>query len=113
MDKQLPEEVLSLTRSLYESGYENEKIAKELSDKGHHSYIEIAMEWVKKCHLEKRRIRGIYFLAAGGLCLFGGFLFSAIAFHSDKSDALNFPLYGLTSIGIVLLLAGMKECIGM
>ena len=66
---------------------------------------------LKKEHLEKRRKRGLVFIAIGGICLFSGFLLSAILFHSNSSPAI--PLYGMTSVGIVLLLVGMADCLGL
>ncbi|MFN3341756.1 MAG: hypothetical protein ACK40M_03610 [Flavobacteriales bacterium] len=102
----------SEAKFLSDSGYDSKAILARLHEKGiDEIQAQETLNKLKKEHLEKRRKRGVIFIAIGGICLFSGFLLSAILFHSNSSPAI--PLYGMTSIGIILLLAGMADCLGL
>lgn len=112
MDQNLPEELLIEAKAYYESGYDSEEVVRMLCAKGiGENQAKEALARAKKIIFEKRRRRGLLLLGCGALCLFSGFLISAILFHSNASPAI--PLYGLTSAGIIFLLFGMADCLGL
>lgn len=61
-------------------------------------------------YLKKRRARGFTLGIIGSILLVVGFVLTVIFFHSDIS--IHYVMYGLTSLGAILLMAGMVDVIG-
>jgi hypothetical protein len=109
---EIPENVIQEVRMLFHSGHSSDSIGKLMESNGISSDVyESALKLVKKEHYEKRRSRGVVLLGVGGILLLSGFVISAIMFHSNGSP--TFALYGLTSVGIGLIVWGMADCLGL
>lgn len=61
-------------------------------------------------YLKKRRQRGFVLGIIGSGLLIIGFLLTVIFFHTGVN--FHFVMYGLTSLGAILLMAGLVEVIG-
>jgi hypothetical protein len=98
-------------RKMISKGDETEKILNFLLNAGIDP--QSASEMIireRGAHLKKRRQRGFILGAAGSAMLLIGFLLTVIFFHSGVN--FHFVMYGLTSVGAILLMAGLVEVIG-
>ena len=70
------------------------------------SHSEIIMKQIKRMWHAKRSKTGTQFIIIGVILLGVGFI-SSILLHLNGSNSLDFPLYGLTAAGIVILIIGL------
>lgn len=59
---------------------------------------------------KKNQKNGLILLAAGCLTLISGFLLTLFLFYQNQS--IHYVMYGLTTIGIILIFAGVIKCLG-
>ncbi|HTL81286.1 MAG TPA: hypothetical protein VL651_06260 [Bacteroidia bacterium] len=97
--------------TLYEKGIEFSMIISTLEQAGAGEELrqEILLE-IKNIHYSRRKNRGFKLVFAGALILIFGFILTVILFHSGSG--INYAMYGLTTIGIILLLWGMIDILG-
>lgn len=98
-------------RRMISKGDETEKILSFLLNSGMDP--QAASEMIireRNEYLKKRRQRGFVLGIIGSALLIIGFLLTVIFFHSGVN--FHFVMYGLTSIGAILLMAGLVEVIG-
>lgn len=103
--------LLDELRLMISKGDETEKVLNFLLNSGIDSHT--ASEMIireRSSYLKKRRHRGFILGAIGSALLLIGFLLTVIFFHSGVN--FHFVMYGLTSIGAILLMAGLVEVIG-
>ena len=74
------------------------------------STVETIVGQVKSVSFLKRRKRGVVLGAIGSLLLITGFILTVIFYHSGIP--FHFVMYGMTSLGVLLLIAGLVEVIG-
>ena len=68
------------------------------------------MQEVKKLRIAQSTSVGLGFILAGALVLFVSCMLAIMRFHSGSS--LSFVLYGLTSIGILIIFIGLMKIFG-
>jgi hypothetical protein len=73
-------------------------------------HIETVVKQVKTRIYLKRRKRGFILGAAGSLLLVIGFILTVVFYHSGVS--IHVVMYSMTSLGAILLVAGMVDFIG-
>ena len=104
-------EHLHYAQSLWENGHTHDRIILELHKRGlQHERMEEVTQHLKKLRYAKRRSRGINMLAAGCACLLLGFVFSLML--SNSGSLYQYSLYGLTTLGTIILVAGMADVLG-
>ncbi|HEX5002035.1 MAG TPA: hypothetical protein VFW78_06035 [Bacteroidia bacterium] len=65
---------------------------------------------LKSAHYLRRRKRGFVLTAVGSFMLLTGFLLTVFLFHHNSD--FNTVMYGMTSVGVLLLLLGMVLVLG-
>lgn len=68
--------------------------------------LEEILKQIKRLHHKKRNKTGTQLIVLGVILLGIGFI-TSILLHLNGSTALDFPLYGLTATGIVVLIVGL------
>lgn len=93
-------------KKLVDQGYEDVVIESLLRERGeeHDTVLKIMGE-IKKMRNAKQSKTGSLFILAGVLVLGVGFI-SCIVVH-NLGGSMAFPLYGMTSIGLILLMIGL------
>lgn len=97
--------------SLHSQGHALEDIFHKLREKGlSETFIPELRERFRKALLSRKRARGMKFIGLGSLLLVAGFLIAILSFMKD--DNFRIALYGLTSVGIILVLKGVVDFTG-
>ena len=105
------EHFLKLAQELLDAGKDNEDIRKTLESSGADTTtLDSIISQIRAIRYLKRRKRGFVIGAIGSGILIIGFLLTVIMFHSGSS--FNAVMYGMTSIGVIMLLIGMIEVLG-
>lgn len=92
-------------------GVEHHHIEATLTSKGAHpEAIKEILREIKTMELIRRKKRGFKLVLAGSLFLVFGFLITLALFHTSVS--ISYSMYGLTTLGVVLLLWGMVDIMG-
>ena len=104
-------EMLSLsqyTLSLLEKGCTRDEITSDLLEKGHDElFIQGLVHETFKQRYAKMRSQGLAFILAGALiCLLS---FALTITSSITHFSFSFVLYGLTSVGILVMFAGLVK----
>jgi hypothetical protein len=87
------------------------EIREQLKDDGYpQDEVNLMIRAIKSEDYLKRRKRGIILGVTGSILLVIGFILTVIFYHSGIS--FNLVMYGMTSLGILLLLAGMVDLMG-
>lgn len=98
-------------KKLIAQGKETDSIRTTLSSTGaDQQTIETIIQQVKSLNYLKRRKRGFFLGLAGSILLIVGFVLTVIFYHANIS--FGFVMYSMTSIGAILLIAGLVEIIG-
>lgn len=99
------EEHHRLANQLFESGVEIEKIREQLFQKGIDEHdLNRVMLSLKNLNQVKRRERGLVLIISGSFLLAVAGVLAVFMFGEDN---FRIALYGLTSIGLVVLMLGM------
>jgi hypothetical protein len=105
------EQVLDEAGKMVNDGIETDKIRSYLSNAGMDKQsIESLIHQLKSQLYLKRRKRGFTFGIIGSIMLVIGFLLTVLFYHSGIS--IHFVMYGMTSVGVILLLIGMIDILG-
>ena len=105
------ESLFEEAKKLIEEGKETESVKKSLSLSGaDEQTIETIINQIKSLNFLKRRKRGILLGVTGSFLLLLGFVITVIFFHAGIS--IHFVMYTLTSLGALLLLAGLIDIFG-
>jgi hypothetical protein len=98
--------------SWLDQGKDNTEIEKLLIREGFaEGDLTPILKGINTIRLERRRKRGLVFLATGAVLLVGGFLSTMALYHTD-GESMHYVMYGVTSLGIVGLFMGMIDCLG-
>ena len=98
-------------QQLLDEGLDYESVRKFLAKSGADDVtIATIMGQVKSNSFLKRRKRGLVLGLTGSVFLGVGFILTVLFYHSGIS--INYVMYGMTSLGAILLLAGMIEVLG-
>jgi len=105
------EQYLTQANQLVEEGKEFETIRTHLAASGADELtVDTIISQIKSLSYLKRRKRGFLLGAIGSLMLITGFILTVIFYHSGIS--IHYVMYSMTSIGVILLIAGLVEVIG-
>jgi hypothetical protein len=92
-------------------GIEHHHIETFLKEEGADEHtISLILGEIKTIYRIRRKKRGFKLVFIGSFLLVFGFVITLFLFHSSVS--INYSMYGLTMIGIVLLLWGMVDLMG-
>ncbi|TND00367.1 MAG: hypothetical protein FD123_4386 [Bacteroidetes bacterium] len=96
---------------LLSRGHSTQELRDFLSGKGLDDDVsERLIKQAKTIRMIKSRKTGMVLLAIGSIFLLGGFIVTAVLFHSGTS--VNYAMYTLTTIGILLLMIGLVKVMG-
>jgi len=105
------ESLFEEAKKLIEQGKEIESVKKSLALSGADDQtIDTIISQLKSLNFLKRRKRGFILGVTGSMLLLIGFVLTVIFFHAGIS--IQFVMYTLTSLGAILLVAGLVEIIG-
>lgn len=105
------ESLFEEAKKLIEQGQATETVKKSLAASGaDEQTIETIINQIKSLNFLKRRKRGFIMGVVGSILLVIGFVVTVIFFHAGIST--HFVMYTLTSLGALLLVAGLVEIIG-
>jgi hypothetical protein len=105
------EDYLSQAHQLIEEGNEFDSVRQHLEASGADALtVDTIIRQIKSLSYLKRRKRGVILGLIGSIMLIVGFILTVIFYHSGVS--IHYVMYGMTSIGVILLIAGLVEVIG-
>ena len=105
------DKLLQSAEELLNAGKDNEDIRKALQAAGaDQSTLDSIISQIRSLRYLRRRKRGFIIGAIGSGILIVGFFLTVILFHHGSS--FNAIMYGMTSIGVIMLLIGMVEIMG-
>ena len=105
------EDYTTLASNLFKEGKDADSVRTELAGAGAaEDVIQSIISQLQSQNFLKRRKRGIAMGVTGSVLLLIGFVLTVIFFHSGVS--INYVMYGLTSLGVILLMAGMVDVLG-
>lgn len=111
MTHHIPDGLMHEAYQLYEGGHTSEEILTRFMNRGIDAGIaEEVLSTVKAKRLKIRRGRGLIFAGLGGFVLISAFLITYTLHQFGYST--DWALYGLTTLGIVLLFIGMIYFMG-
>ena len=105
----IPQKPLSeYVLSLLDEGHGREQIEIELLEKGHEQrFVKDLVKESIRLRQSKRMSQGLVLILAGALICFVSFLLTVTGTFSH--DSFGWVLYGLTSVGIVVVFAGFMK----
>ena len=105
------EHFLIQANQLLQEGKEFETIRQHLHASGADELtVDTIIRQIKSLSYLKRRKRGFILGLTGSILLIVGFILTVIFYHSGVS--IHYVMYGMTSVGVILLIAGLVEVIG-
>jgi hypothetical protein len=94
--------------ALFTKGYSRQQVADELAAQGHDEhFIQELIQEVTKLRNSKKRVLGLSLILAGALICLVSCICTIMFSLSHGSFAI--VLYGLTSVGIILVFAGFTQ----
>ncbi|MBK7665941.1 MAG: hypothetical protein IPJ32_00520 [Sphingobacteriaceae bacterium] len=110
-NKALWDELVELANEFYARQYDFEKITEILLEKHNdEAMVYAVVKKVKSDHYAKHRKEGLVILGIGLVVILAGFLITCFNFHSNKSFTM--AMYGLTSLGLVIVFVGLYKIVG-
>lgn len=92
-------------------GFTTKELQDYLAEKGLDAAVsERLISQAKNIRMAKSRRTGLLLLAVGSVFLVGGFIVTAVLFHSGTS--VNYAMYSMTTLGILLLMMGLIKVMG-
>jgi hypothetical protein len=105
------EQYLTQAQQLLEEGKELDSVRHHLAASGADELtVDTIIRQIKSLSYLKRRRRGFLLGLFGSILLVAGFILTVIFYHSGIS--IHYVMYGMTSIGVILLIAGLVDVIG-
>ena len=109
--KEIWEELHLLANDCYAKGMDFDKIQKELlSRQNDEALVYAIIKKIKFEHYAELRKEGFKILAIGFAFILSGFIITCCNFHANQS--IIFAMYGLTTIGIIIVFWGLYKIIG-
>lgn len=110
-DKDQSSELFSLADQYLANGMDFETIKEKLLQRyNDEELILMIISKTKKDYYNKRRKEGTSILGIGLTMILVGFVLTCFNYHTNQS--VNFVMYGLTSIGILIVLWGLYKILG-
>lgn len=110
-NKVLWNELEELANESYARHYDFEKITEILLQKHNdEAMVYAVVKKVKSDHYAKHRKEGLIILGVGFVLILLGFLITCFNFHTNQS--FTFAMYGLTSIGLIIVFWGLYKIVG-
>ena len=111
MNNAQPEPLLQLATNLFKQGYTTEEITSQLRIKGAtDNLLQQALDEIKTQRLARRRNNGFIWCAVGIFLLVAGFTLTFILYSTGQN--IRVVMYGLTSIGIIVVIKGLIDLFG-
>jgi hypothetical protein len=111
MNNEQPESILQLATRLFNEGNSAEEISTQLRNKGiKDNLLQQALDEVKKLRYTRRRNTGFIWCGIGIFLLVSGCMLAFIQFSNGQN--IRFAMYGLTSIGVVIMIKGLIDVFG-
>ena len=111
MNSEQPEPLLQLALQLYKQGNTTEEIATQLRNKGATDFhLQEALDEIKKLRLTRRRNNGFIWCVTGSFLLVAGCMLTFLLHNNGQS--IRFAMYGLTSIGVLIIMKGLVDVFG-
>jgi hypothetical protein len=105
------EELYNLANDCYAKGMGFDSIKDVLHKKSDDDdLIYAVVKKVRSDHYSEIRKQGLTILAVGMVLILSGFIITCCNFYSNRS--FEFAMYGLTSIGIIVVFWGLYKFIG-
>jgi hypothetical protein len=105
------EELYNLANDCYAKGMGFDDIKDKLLRSDYdESLVYAVVKKVRADHYEEIRKQGLIYVGVGLVFIFVGFVITCFNFHSNQP--FEFAMYGLTSIGILIVLFGLYKIIG-
>lgn len=93
---------------MLENGEKREEIEKSLIEMGHdRRYVLELVEEIAKMRGASSRSTGLTLILVGAVICFVSFLLTVTS--AVSGDAYNFVLFGLTSVGVIVIFAGFTK----
>jgi hypothetical protein len=109
--KNITTELYSLANQYLAGGMEFELIREKLLQRcGNEDIVSSILSHVKKEYYLQRREEGTAILGVGLVVILTGFVITCFNYHSNQS--VTFTMYGLTSLGILIVFWGLYKIIG-
>ncbi|MDI1355817.1 MAG: hypothetical protein PSX36_12920 [bacterium] len=110
-DEETYNELHAMAKALLQDGHETDDVKQRLLERSNDIIlVTTAVKEAKNEHYKKLSAQGRTYIAIGGLSILLGFLITCINFHANKS--VEYAMFGLTSVGIVILFFGLFKIIG-
>ena len=111
MNSEQPEPLLQLAINLYKQGNTIEEITAQLRIKGAtENLLQQALGEIKKLRITKRRNNGFIWCGIGSFLLVAGCMLTFVL-HSN-GQSIRFAMYGLTTIGVIVIMKGLIDVFG-
>ena len=102
---------ITQAKELLNKGVDFKKISEQLSAEGADDFVtDTVIRQLKSVFYLKKRKRGFRLGIAGAAMLIAGFLLTVLFYHSGIS--IQYVMYGMTSIGAILMVAGLVDITG-
>lgn len=106
------DEWLGYAKTLSEEGQDAHLIEAQLLERGLDSYtIDLILKEIDELKQHKKRQRGILLVTVGSLLLLCCTLFMFLMYSNE--DAINYPVYGLSLLGLIVIMIGVVEIFGI
>lgn len=100
-------EQLNQAKVLFDQGKNSAFIEGKLKEKNiQPEHLAEILKLIKHIDHSERNKKGAQLIIFGVILLGAGFV-TSIVMHLNGSNSLDFPLYGLTAAGIIVLIAGL------
>ena len=111
MTNEPPESLLQLAINLYKQGNTLAEISTQLRSKeATDNQLQQALDEIKKLRLTSRRNNGFVWCGIGSFLLVAGCMLTFLLHNNGES--IRLAMYGLTSIGVVLIMKGLIDIFG-
>ena len=111
MTNEPPESLQQLAINLYKQGHTQEEISTQLRSKeATDNQLQQALDEIKKLRLTSRRNNGFIWCGIGSFLLVAGCMLTFLL-HSN-GQSIRFAMYGLTSIGVLIIMKGLVDVFG-
>ncbi|HXC03549.1 MAG TPA: hypothetical protein VNZ86_02285 [Bacteroidia bacterium] len=106
------ESLLSEARRMYAHGHDNRYIELQFADRGvDDAVIDKVIAEVTRLRKEVRRYIGVKYIFYGASLLATGIIASVLSFHSESP--VRFVLWGMAVSGVLVLIKGLADLIGL
>lgn len=111
MNKNIWDEIHSLANQYYAGGSTFDEIREKLVSRySDEDLVNAAVDQVRSEIYKQKRKEGTTVLAVGLVLILAGFIITCFNFHANQS--VSFAMYGLTTVGIIIVFIGLYKIVG-